>query len=222
MLVKFCGATTCAEVEDMAEAGADLVGLWHEVPGGRADLTLNQLTALSAAARAAGLSPVMVTFSRDPRTLLSAVEAARVPWIQLHGFQTPGVVRALRERGPDSLKIAKVLHVNGATCLEGRLTAAYERAGADCFLIDAVADDGRVGSTARTLDDATVTDLADRVRLPFLLAGGLRADNRAAFPRATAHPRFLGADVDSAARAADGLLHAGRAAAIAAAWRMAA
>ncbi|MFD8816870.1 hypothetical protein ACFV23_36635, partial [Streptomyces sp. NPDC059627] len=34
MIVKFCGATTAAEVREMAAAGADLVGLWHGVPGG--------------------------------------------------------------------------------------------------------------------------------------------------------------------------------------------
>ncbi|MFJ8078072.1 N-(5'-phosphoribosyl)anthranilate isomerase [Streptomyces sp. NPDC096176] len=219
MLVKFCGATTTAEVDAMAASGADLIGLWHHIPGGHADLTLDRLTALSARARTAGPAPVLVTFSADTDTLAAAVHAARIPWIQLHGFQPPGVLRALRAKCPDGLKIAKVLHVRDDTCLEGRLTAAYERAGADCFLFDAVTGDGRVGSTAQRLDDTTVTKLADATGLPFLLAGGLGPDNHGDFPAATAHPRFYGIDVDSAARGDDGLLNEPRATAVTAAWR---
>lgn len=219
MLVKFCGATTAAEVAAMAEAGADLVGLWYRVPGGPAELTSGQLAGLAAAALERGVAPVLVTFAAEPAPLLAAVEAASIPWVQLHGYQPPSVVRALRRGGPPGLRIAKVLHLEDGACAEDGLTAAYERAGADCFLYDAVAPDGRIGSTARTLDDGAVTALADRTRLPFLLAGGLHAGNRDAFAGAVAHPRFLGIDVDSAARGTDGMLHVRGAAAITRAWR---
>ncbi|MEU9235806.1 N-(5'-phosphoribosyl)anthranilate isomerase [Streptomyces subrutilus] len=219
MLVKFCGATTAAEIGDMAEAGADLVGLWYRVPGGSAELTSGQLAELAAAARERDVAPVLVTFAAEPAPLLAAVAAVGVPWVQLHGYQPPSVVRALRRDGPPGLKIAKVLHLKDGACAERGLTAAYERAGADCFLYDAVAPDGRIGSTARTLDDGAVTALADRTGLPFLLAGGLHAGNREAFAGAVAHPRFLGIDADSAARGAGGLLDAGRAAAVTRAWR---
>ncbi len=219
MLVKFCGATSAAEIGDMAEAGADLVGLWYRVPGGPAELTSGQLVELAAAAHERGVAPVLVTFAADPAPLLAAVAAASVPWVQLHGYQPPSVVRALRRDGPPGLKIAKVLHLKDGACAEGGLTVAYERAGADCFLYDAVAPDGRIGSTARTLDDGAVTALADRTGLPFLLAGGLHAGNRDAFAGAVAHPRFLGIDADSAARGPRGLLDARRAAAVTRAWR---
>ncbi|MGP4001277.1 phosphoribosylanthranilate isomerase [Streptomyces sp. 8N706] len=221
MLVKFCGATTVAEVTDMTAAGADLVGLWYGVPGGRSELTIGQLADLSAVALGTGrLQPVLVTFSSDAPSLLAAVTAARVLHVQLHGYQSPGVVRALRRAGPEHLKIIKVLHVQqGGTCVEERLAGAYERAGADWFLWDAVTADGRLGSTAQPLDDAAVTGLADRTGLPFLLAGGLHAGNRADFTGARAHPRFLGIDVDSAARGSDGLLRTGRASAVNHAWR---
>ncbi|MET9887858.1 N-(5'-phosphoribosyl)anthranilate isomerase [Streptomyces sp. NPDC006430] len=219
MLVKFCGATSTAEVRHTATAGADLVGLWYRVPGGPAELSCEQLTALATTAHAHGVAPVLVTFGTDPAVLLEAVRTARIPWVQLHGFQSPGVVRALRRGGPPGLKIAKVLHLKDGACVEDGLTGAYERAGADCFLYDAVGADGRLGSTARTLADGAVTALADRTGLPFLLAGGLRADNRDAFAAARAHPRFLGIDVDSAARDARGLLDAQRATAVTRAWR---
>ncbi|MGW0737591.1 phosphoribosylanthranilate isomerase [Streptomyces sp. NPDC002851] len=221
MLVKFCGATTEVEADAVAEVGADLLGLWHHVPGGRAELGLERLTELSARARAAGLTPVLVTFATDPEALLATLAAARVPWVQLHGYQPPGVVRALRRGGPEGLRIAKVLHVQGDSCAEGGLTRAYERAGADCFLLDAMTPDGRLGSTAHALNDEVTATLADTLPLPFLLAGGLTAHNHTAFPRTTAHPRFLGIDVDTAARGPDGRLNGARAARVAEAWRAA-
>ncbi|WP_369193215.1 phosphoribosylanthranilate isomerase [Streptomyces djakartensis] len=220
MLVKICGATSAAEVRGVADAGADLIGLWHGVPGGRADLTAERLTELTAEARATGrLEAVLVTFAADAEALARLTGAGGPSWIQLHGYQPPGVVRALRARVPDGVRIVKVLHVDRGSCVEARLIGAYERAGTDCFLLDAVGAGGRVGSTAVSLDDATVTGLADRMQRPFLLAGGLGAGNRDRFHGTLAHPGFLGIDVDSAARGGDGLLAAGSAAAVTRAWR---
>ncbi|MEV7503812.1 N-(5'-phosphoribosyl)anthranilate isomerase [Streptomyces sp. NPDC093018] len=220
MIAKFCGATTEAEIAEMAAAGADLVGLWHGVPGGRAELSAARLTDLASLALAGGgLRPMLVTFSSDTRALLAAVTAARVPGVQLHGFQPPGTVGALRRDGPPGLEIVKVLHLRDGVCLEERLTGAYERAGADCFLLDTATADGRVGSTAEPLADAAVVALADRTGLPFLLAGGLRADNAGDFAQTRTHPRFLGIDVDSAARDGNGPLRADRARAVVHAWR---
>ncbi|MFH9015690.1 N-(5'-phosphoribosyl)anthranilate isomerase [Streptomyces sp. NPDC017943] len=220
MLVKICGATSAAEVRGVADAGADLIGLWHGVPGGRADLSAHRLTELAAEARATGrLEAVLVTFAADAEALARLTGPGGPAWIQLHGYQPPGTVRALRARVPDGVRIVKVLHVDGGSCVEARLIGAYERAGTDCFLLDAVGAGGRVGSTAVSLDDGTVTGLADRMHRPFLLAGGLDAGNRDRFPGTLAHPRFLGIDVDSAARGGDGLLAAGNAAAVTRAWR---
>ncbi|MEG8280481.1 phosphoribosylanthranilate isomerase [Streptomyces sp. AHA2] len=222
MLVKICGATSAAEVRGVADAGADLVGLWHGVPGGRADLPAGRLADLTAEARATGrLEAVLVTFATDVEALAGLTGAGGPSWIQLHGYQPPGTVRALRALVPDGVRIVKVLHVDGGSCVEARLIGAYERAGADCFLLDAVAAGGRVGSTGASLDDGTVTGLADRMQRPFLLAGGLGAGNRHRFAGTRAHPRFLGIDVDSAARGEDGLLAAGSAAAVTRAWRAA-
>lgn len=220
MLVKFCGATTAAEVRGIAAAGADLVGLWHQVGGGRAELSARRLAALAAQARATGrLEAVAVTFGSDATALARLTAGGGPSWIQLHGYQPPATVRALRALVPDGVRIVKVLHVQDGSCVETGLIGAYERAGTDCFLLDAVAADGRVGSTALPLQEATVTALADRMTRPFLLAGGLSADNRGRFRGAVAHPRFLGIDVDSAARGTGGLLTEANAAAVAAAWR---
>ncbi|GAA3487757.1 N-(5'-phosphoribosyl)anthranilate isomerase [Streptomyces cremeus] len=220
MLVKICGARTEGEVRAVAGAGADLVGLWHGVPGGRADLSAPRLARLAAEARATGrLRSVLVTFASQAHTLARTAVDSGVDWIQLHGYQRPALVRALRAQLPARVSLVKVLHVHGTSCPEASLIPAYERAGTDLFLLDAATADGRVGSTAHTLDDRTAAGLARRTTRPFLLAGGLRPDNRHLFDAVLADPRLCGIDVDSAARDDEGLLDAARTADLVRAWR---
>ncbi len=204
MLVKICGATSVAEVAGLAAADIDLVGLWHGVRYGHADLRPAVLGRLSAAARSVTRpSPVLVTLSSDVDAVRTAVTRARVPWVQLHGYQSPGTVRALRSACP-GVTVVKALHVLDDGCVEQALVGAYERSGVDVFLLDALAEDGRVGSTGRPIDPGAAAAIADRLGRPFLLAGGLTAENADRYGELTAHPRFLGIDVDSAARDASG------------------
>ncbi|MEV6948453.1 N-(5'-phosphoribosyl)anthranilate isomerase [Streptomyces sp. NPDC051172] len=213
-LVKACGATTGTEVEGLA--AADLVGLWFGVPGGRSDLTLVQLRELAGRAGVRP-APVLVTLARDPGVLAAALHRTGVRWVQLHGHQPPSLVRALKRSCPAT--VIKALHLRGRDCLEDGLIDAYERAGTDCFVFDSAAPDGRLGSTGLPPDPDAVLRLADRIRRPFLLAGGITAHNHTAYAAAAAHPRFLGVDVDTAARGPDGLLDGERVAAVARGWR---
>ncbi|MFJ7910142.1 N-(5'-phosphoribosyl)anthranilate isomerase [Kitasatospora sp. NPDC096204] len=218
MLVKICGATSAEDVASLDRAGVDLVGLWHGVPGGRADLTLRQLTLLADAVnRTARLRPVLVTFLADAEALRAATAAARVRRVQLHGYQPPGLVRALK-RGTD-IDVVKVLHLGADTRTERSLIPAYERAGTDLFLLDTVAGDGRIGSTGQPAGCGAVVEVADRLSRPFLLAGGISADNREDYRAVLDHPLFLGIDVDTAARGVDGRLSTDRVAAVRRAWR---
>jgi phosphoribosylanthranilate isomerase len=206
VLVKICGATLADEVAGLASAEADLVGLWHGVRHGHANLTLDTLALLSSVAAAhGGPRPVLVTTESDVDTLRLAVTRSRVRWVQLHGYQPPSAVRALRSACP-GVTVVKALHVRDGVCVEQVLVGAYERSGVDVFLLDSLTGDGRLGSTGQTIDPAVVVALADRLSRPFLLAGGLTSAKADRFRQVTAHPRFLGIDVDSAARGRDGLI----------------
>lgn len=220
MITKVCGATSRHDLEVLATAGADMVGLWHGIPGGRADLSATELARLAAAARTARQpQPVLVTFIRDPAELADILAATRVRWVQLHGYQPPGVVRELKARGPAGLTVVKVLHLRDRECPEHGLIGAYERAGTDVFLLDAMTAGGRIGSTSHRLTSGAVSEMAGRLSLPFLLAGGICAAARAAHEATVAHPLFLGIDVDTAARDAAGHYRAGRIAQIRRAWQ---
>ncbi|QDY80671.1 N-(5'-phosphoribosyl)anthranilate isomerase [Streptomyces qinzhouensis] len=225
MLLKVCGATSRRDIALLGAAGADLIGLWHGIPGGPADLTTGRLTALATACRTPGPAaarpapePVLVTFLHHPAAVLDAARTAGVRWLQLHGYQPPAVVAALK-RGWPEVTVVKVLHVTGDTCAERPLLASYERAGTDVFLFDATSAEGRIGSTGVSLDPGVVLDLAEATTRPFLLAGGISAAGRPAYEEVAAHPRFSGVDVDTAARDAAGGFCAGRVAAIRRTWR---
>ena len=216
MIVKICGATTAAEVALLGDAGVDLVGLWHGVPGGRADLPVESIAALAPVARR-HLEPVLVTFISDAAALLDVLGRTGVRCVQLHALQPPGLVEALKAVD-EGLTVVKVLHIAGETCLERPLIGSYERAGTDVFLLDAATADGRIGSTGQPLAGPAVISLADRLSRSFLLAGGISATNRSDFEAVVGHPRFAGIDVDTAARDARGRIQAERVAAIQRHW----
>ncbi|MQS16724.1 hypothetical protein F7Q99_32185 [Streptomyces kaniharaensis] len=202
----------------LGQTSIDLVGLWYGVPGGASDLPIGALARLAAAARAAGgPAPVLVTLLADPAALREAVDASDISRVQLHGYTTPAQVRAIRDALP-AVELIKVLHVRQGKVLEAPLIGAYEKAGVDVFLFDSVGADGRIGSTGIPLEAAPVEALLGRIERPFMLAGGIGADQAAVHRTARCHPDFLGIDVDSGARGGDGRFDSGLIDEIRTAW----
>ncbi|MBE1469519.1 phosphoribosylanthranilate isomerase [Kibdelosporangium phytohabitans] len=217
MRVKICGARRAEEVTALAHAGADFVGLWHGVPRGRAELSETELTGLAAAAHAAGLRPILVTLTSSVARIAAQAQRTGIEWVQLHGYQQPGTVRSLKAACPGTT-VVKVLHIRDGQCVEQDLIRSYERSGVDIFLLDALAADGRIGSTAQTVDPGVAGRITDDVTKPVMLAGGLTAANSAHYRELTGHPRFFGIDVDSATRNAAGYIDAARVAEIRRKW----
>jgi phosphoribosylanthranilate isomerase len=204
-VLKVCGATTGVDVDLLDAAGADLVGLWHGVAGGKAELDGGRLAALAAACHATGtLEPVLVTFLGKPGEIAAVAGRAGIGWLQLHGYQPPGVVAALKKALPEAT-VVKVLHVQGTTCVERPLVRSYERAGVDLFLLDA-SDGHQVGSTGLSLGAEVAAELVEATSVPFILAGGISGASRPRYDVLAAHPRFVGIDVDTAARDGAGAL----------------
>ncbi len=219
MRIKICGATSPADVELLGGLGVDYVGLWHGIPRGRSELPPEDLQRLATMATAAGgPEPVLVTFLNDREVLRKRVLHAGVRWVQLHGYQPPSLVRALKADASNEINVVKVLHV-GASCVERNLIGSYERAGVDVFLLDAVAGDGSIGSTGRSLDPGAASGLVDATTRPCFLAGGISASNFPSYALLTRHRQFFGIDVDTNARGEDGRFSVDRIAAIQRAWR---
>jgi phosphoribosylanthranilate isomerase len=187
------------------------------VPGGHAELSMGHLAALAHAAATTRVQPVLVTLLTTAAAVRQVLSVARLSWVQLHGYQPPGTVHALKAADSD-LRVIKVLHVREGGCLERPLIRAYERAGVDYFLLDSVTKDGVLGSTGRVLDTTVVLALAELISRPFLLAGGITADRAGQLLQASGHPRFLGVDVDTGARNSNRRLDSRRIAGIRQAW----
>ncbi len=207
-LIKICGITTDAELELLAESGVDMVGLWFGVPGGKSNLSLRQFCRLSARAVTLGLSPMMVTFLGDAVSIAEIASVAKIGWVQLHAFQPPRVVAELRMLAP-SIQVVKVLHFAGLRCLEDRFIAGYQRCDVSAFLLDRV-HSGRIGSTGLSLGPRESYAVAQGLERPFLLAGGLRAENYEEYEPLVQLPAFLGADFDTGSRATNGQLDGAR------------
>src|ERR1700741_425323 len=218
-LLKVCGATSRADVATLAAGGADLVGLWHGVAGGHADLDRAWLVELAAATEAAGRTPVLGTFDGDAAAVAGAMLEAGIGIVQLHGYQPPTVVRAIKA-AVEGATVVKVLHVAGSECQEERLLRSYRRGGAGGVLAGrgGPRGGGEGARPGRGPEPAVARPVADAAMAPFLLAGGISAGNAERFASVRAHPGFLGVDVDSAARDADGRFAAARVAAIRGAW----
>ena len=197
MKIKVCGVTERAEVELLGRCGVDGAGLWHWVAGGDAELSRSAFARRAADARACEVEPVLVTFAADPEGVCALARACAIKYVQLHAYQLPKVVAALRRPG---LHLVKVLHVRGGRCVEERLIDAYERAGVDSFLLDVTSYDGSVGSTGETLPPAVAARLADRLTRPFYIAGGITGAAREAYGDLLSHPGFRGIDVSTGAR----------------------
>lgn len=219
MYVKVCGITRPEEIDLLGALPVNLVGLWYGVAGGRADLSLADCQRLAATACATrSLEPVLVTFLNDVEALREVIQRVRLRWIQLHGYQTPGLVRAVKRTVSEEVRVIKVLHVQQGYCLESSLIRAYEKAGVDVFLFDAATDDGRIGSTGQPLDNEVVAVLAKRLARPFLLAGGVNAENWREHANVIRDPRWLGIDLDTNTRGRDGRLRPENIEAIVQAW----
>lgn len=203
-MLKVCGARTCADVELVATAGAEAVGLWYGVAGGRAELSKEAVAILAMRARERGLTPVLVTLLDTVDAVLAAVAGSGVQWVQLHGYAPPSVVRSLK--GQADLHVIKVLHVGPHGCAERGLMASYSRAGTDVFLVDSTGPDGQLGSTGRPMDPAVLREVVETVQRPFLVGGGITVRSAGALPDVMRHPRYVGVDVDSGARDRTGAL----------------
>jgi phosphoribosylanthranilate isomerase len=205
MYIKICGVTDPADVRLLAQSPANLCGIWHGVDGGHADLSLDRFNFLVRETRtAAELDAVLVTFINDPKRLRNVVTQSEVGWVQLHGFQPPSLVANLKAEFGPRLQVIKAVHLPVRHGVIGPLISAYERAGVDLFLFDAFTADGRLGSSGHLVDTELIRQVANRLAVPFLVAGGISAKTLSHYRDVLRHTRFVGIDVDTGARGPDG------------------
>lgn len=165
--VKICGLTRADEALACAEAGADAIGLVFYPPSPR-HVSVDAAHEIAAALPPA-VAKVGVFVDESIETVLETARGAGLTAVQLHGKETPAMVRDLRAAG---LTVIKALFA----AREPGLAMAGSFA-ADAVLFEQGA--GQLpGGNAETWDYA----MARRQSLgpPLILAGGLDPGNVAA------------------------------------------
>jgi phosphoribosylanthranilate isomerase len=187
LLVKICGLSTAATLEVALEAGADAVGFVFFPPSPR---HLGYEAARALGARVKGRAEmVALSVDADDAMLAAAVEALRPDALQLHGNETPARVVAIKQRF--GLPVMKAIAVEA----RGDLAAIAGYVGvADRLLFDARAprEATRPGGLGKAFDWRLLENLDPGI--PFMLSGGLDADNVAEALRVT---RARSVDVSS-------------------------
>jgi phosphoribosylanthranilate isomerase len=195
LVVKICGLSTRATLDAALAAGADMVGFVF-FPASPRHVELGTAAELARAARGRA-SVVALTVDADDAQLAAIVETIRPDLLQLHGRETPARVAEIKRRF--ALPVMKALPV----ATRNDLAALPDYAAvADRILFDARAPKGatRPGGLGATFDWTLLQDL--ELTLPFMVSGGLTADNVA---DAVAITRAGGVDISSGVESAPGV-----------------
>jgi phosphoribosylanthranilate isomerase len=195
LLVKICGLSTRETLEVALEAGADMVGFVFFPPSPR-HLSLEVARELGRQARDRA-TKVALTVDADDATLENIVETLRPDLLQLHGKETTARVRDIKAKF--ALPVMKVIAVETSADLAA--LPGYASV-ADRILFDARAPKGatRPGGLGAVFDWTLLAKL--ELELPYLVSGGLTADNVAEAVRIT---RAGGVDVSSGVESAPGI-----------------
>ena len=194
LTVKICGLSTPETLDAALAAGADMVGFVFFPPSPR-HLGLAAATALGRQAKGRALK-VALSVDADDALLENSIEALRPDMLQLHGKESVARLRDIKQKF--GLPVMKAIPVETAADLAQ--VAGYA-AVADQILFDARApkDATRPGGLGTAFDWHLLENL--QLNIPFMVSGGLHADNVAEAIRVT---RTGGVDVSSGVESAPG------------------
>lgn len=173
-LVKICGVTREQEVEHLAQHRVDFFGMVVDVPSPWA-VTAQRAGELSARS-GQRVRPTLVTGPHSVEVLARLVDETRAAAIQLGPLSTPEHVRWLRHTfaARDFTIVQEISYRRGAFWKEEHVDD-YLAAGADFILLDKLRETARGDST---IPVGEIEAFRARHRhVPFLLAGGVSADN---------------------------------------------
>ncbi|MFZ5716547.1 MAG: phosphoribosylanthranilate isomerase [Bradyrhizobium sp.] len=195
LLVKICGLSTLETLDVALDAGADMVGLVFFPPSPR-HLSLELGRELGRQVKGRALK-VALTVDADDATLDNIMDALSPDVLQLHGKESVARLRDIKQRfGRPVMKVVPVATAADLAVLPGYAAVA------DRILFDARApkDATRPGGLGEPFDWHLLEKLD--LKLPYMVSGGLRADNLAEALRVT---RARGVDVSSGVESAPGV-----------------
>ena len=195
LLVKICGLSTRETLEIALDAGADMVGFVFFPPSPR-HVSLETGRDLGRQVKQRALK-VALTVDADDATLDNVMDALSPDIFQLHGKESVARLRDIKQRfGRPVMKAVPVATAADLAVLPGYAAVA------DRILFDARApkEATRPGGLGAPFDWHLLENLD--LKLPYMVSGGLHADNVAEALRVTGAG---GADVSSGVESAPGV-----------------
>jgi phosphoribosylanthranilate isomerase len=194
LLIKICGLKTPDALDVALEAGADMVGFVF-FPASPRHVGYEAVRALAARVRGRAKKVALSVDASDAQ-LAAIIDALKPDLLQLHGQEAPERVIVVRTRF--GLPVMKALPIAQKADLSP--IRLYDKL-ADRLIFDARApgDATRPGGLGKSFDWRLLENL--EVGAPFMLSGGLDADNVAEALRIT---RAGGVDVSSGVERAPG------------------
>jgi phosphoribosylanthranilate isomerase len=170
VLIKICGLKTPAALDAALGAGADLVGFVFFPPSPR-HVGFEAVRVLGQRVPA-GVRKVAVSVDANDELLKQCIDALKPDLLQLHGRETPERVAVIRSRF--GLPVMKALPITERADLSS--VHLYAKV-ADLLMFDARAprEATRPGGLGKAFDWRLLEGLD--LRVPFVLSGGLHADN---------------------------------------------
>jgi phosphoribosylanthranilate isomerase len=194
VVIKICGLTTPEALDAALQAGADMVGFVFFASSPR-HVGLEAARLLGARVRGSAIKVALSVDAGDDE-LAASIEALAPDMLQLHGKESPDRVVAVRARF--GVPVMKALPIAERADLAA--VRRYEGV-ADRLIFDARAPRAatRPGGLGKSFDWRILESFASG--MPFMLSGGLDADNVAEALRVTGAP---GVDVSSGVERAPG------------------
>jgi phosphoribosylanthranilate isomerase len=194
VLAKICGLSTAETIAVAVEGGAGMVGFNFYAPSPRA-VTPEQAGALTRNVPS-GVDRVGLFVDADDTAIGTAIAQAALDILQLHGSETPARVAELKQKF--KLPAMKAIKLSSAADLDE--ARRYDTV-ADWLLFDAKVPEGMNGALPGGNGLAFDWQLlaGKTFRRPWLLSGGLDADNLAEAVRTSgAHAVDVSSGVESA------------------------
>jgi phosphoribosylanthranilate isomerase len=171
--IKICGITSFGDAVAVIGAGVDFVGFIVEVP-----VETPRKIAFSQA------SEILQEIDRKKAIIVlmpsGLQEVERIlelkPFgVQFHGYESPKFLQAVKEVS-SNVALIKVLHLKKNSTYEDlkKLADSYDDL-VDYFLLDTLA--GKMGGTGMMHDWGVSKKLAENLKKPVFLSGGLGPDN---------------------------------------------
>src|SRR2546428_864557 len=170
--IKVCGICSLEDALACSAAGVDALGFLCGVP-----VSVRSYIDPDAAGEIIRrlppyVSSVLVTILSDAAQIQKMLDKTSVSALQLQGPIQPAAVESLRNGNPH-LKIIKAIHIIDESAVQ---EAQSWQPFADALLLDTKGE-GALGGTGKTHNWKLSRRIAETLRIPVILAGGLSPDN---------------------------------------------